>query len=112
MPALRVAIRETYERLFRDPPTVREDPEEAAAVLETVEDEEDSPAEEPPVKKLNYGQQVSKLFDDALNASSAVSRQVRVGQSYFPTGQSQEIILANAYKYSKLLSRIFRHLYC
>jgi hypothetical protein len=33
--------------------------------------------EEPPSKKLNYGEQVSKLFDDALNAK-AVSNQVLV----------------------------------
>ncbi len=46
-------------------------------------EDEDDPAEQPPAKKLSCGQQLSKLFDEALNASNAVSRQVKVAQFLF-----------------------------
>ena len=82
MPALRVTIRETYERLFRDPPEASEQTRAQEVAVESSEDEDD-PAEQPPAKKLTYGQQLSKLFDEALNASNAVPRQVKVAQSLF-----------------------------
>ncbi len=54
MPALRVTIRETYERLFRDPP---EAPEPTRAQEEVAVESSEDPAEQPPAKKLSYGQQ-------------------------------------------------------
>ncbi len=62
-PALRVTIRETYERLFRDPPEATEQTRAQEVEVESSEDEDD-PAEQPPAKKLSYGQQLSKLFDE------------------------------------------------
>jgi hypothetical protein len=81
MPALRVTIRETYERLFRDPPEASEQTRAQEVAVES--SDEDDPVEQPPAKKLSYGQQLSKLFDEALNASNAVPRQVKVAQSLF-----------------------------
>ncbi len=50
MPALRVTMRETYERLFRDPP---EAPEQTKAQEEVAVESSEDPAEQPPAKKLS-----------------------------------------------------------
>jgi hypothetical protein len=87
MPALRVAIRNTYERLFPDtelePPAVQHqmpEPSLDRPIPASDTEDEDCPAEPeqphlPPAKKLNYGEQVAKLFDQALK-SKAVTNQV------------------------------------
>lgn len=77
MPELREVIRNTYERLF---------PEEEAA-LETSEPDQPPEAdgdsesdtdtehdENPPRKKQNYGEQVSKIFDEALKNSGTIAK--------------------------------------
>lgn len=68
MPELRVVIRETYERLF---PEAEIQEAETAAMPSDAGDEEERI---PPAKKLNYGEQVSKMFDDALKNSLVVKK--------------------------------------
>jgi len=85
MPQLRVAIRNTYERLF--PEVEQRQPEQNQESQVTIqsdsdseeeEEEEDDPAEETrqPARKLNYGEQVSKMFDDALNSTAVANQRI------------------------------------
>jgi hypothetical protein len=80
MPQLRIAIRETYERLFPEVEQRRpERNQEQQVTLHSVSDseEEDNPAEEtrqPPARKLNYGEQVSKMFEEALNDTEVTNQ--------------------------------------
>jgi hypothetical protein len=99
MPQLRIAIRKTYERLF---PEV-EQPErnqEQQVNLHSVSDseEEDDPAVEtrqPPARKLNYGEQVSKMFDEALNdtvvANQGISKTLHMDEEVALAAKTGEL---------------------
>jgi hypothetical protein len=76
MPALRVAIRKTYERLFPDVELLQHTREPENTILSSDSEDEDRPAERPTDKTVNYGDQVSQLFDQALN-DSVVASEVR-----------------------------------
>jgi hypothetical protein len=90
MPALREAIRKLYLRLFpEEVPAVVSEQNEGPEDSEDPDDCDDPPAppehiQQPRAKMLDYKQQLSKLFDDALLNSLGAQPQVNtVFQCYF-----------------------------